>query len=80
MSARPRVVDAGDDSVDPVRLARDAGTQDVGVVAVGHRRERAGFVDARFRQMIAVEAEALDRLAAEVGGQSPEGASVLVDH
>ena len=38
-----RVVDAGDDVLDAVGLARDAGAQDVGVVAVRHRGESTGL-------------------------------------
>ncbi len=45
-----RVVDAGDDALDAVRLACDPGAQDVGVVAVRHGREGAGLVDARLRR------------------------------
>ena len=55
-----RVVDAGDDVLDPVGLAGDAGAQDVGVVAAGHRGEGAGLVDARRGEVVAVEAEADD--------------------
>ena len=74
-----RVVDAGDDVLDAVGLACDAGAEDVGVVAAGDRRERAGLVDAGDREVVAVEAEADDGLAAEVVGQTAERARVLVD-
>ena len=74
-----RVVDAGDDVLDAVGLACDAGAEDVGVVAAGDRRERAGLVDAGGREVIAVEAEADDGLAAEVLRETAEGARVLVD-
>ena len=58
-----RVVDAGDDVLDAVGLAGDAGAQDVGVVAVRHRGESPGLVDAGLREVVAVEAEADDRRA-----------------
>ena len=76
----PRVVDAGDDPLDPEVLAGDAGGEDVRVVAAGDRGDGAGALDAGLDQVVAVEAEADDLLAAEVLGQAlAERVGVLVD-
>ena len=44
------VVDAGDHVFDAEGLAGDAGDEDVRVVAVGHRGDRAGLLDARLAE------------------------------
>ena len=46
----PRVVDPGDHVLDAVGLAGDPGAEDVGVVAVGHRREGSGLARSRLRR------------------------------
>ena len=74
-----RVVDAGHHVVDVEGLAHHPGGQDVGVVAVGHGGESLGLLDAGLEQHLAVEADALDRLAVEVGTQPAERLGVLVD-
>ena len=76
-----RVVDPGDHPLDPEVLAGDAGGEDVRVVAAGHRGDGAGALDAGLDEVVAVEAEAHDLLAAEVLGQAlAERVGVLVDH
>ena len=58
-----RVVDACDDTLDAEVLARDPRRQDVRVVAARHRGDGVGMVDARRREVLAVEPEADDTLA-----------------
>src|SRR5262249_40526396 len=74
----PRVVDPGDDTLDAERLVRDAGAQDVRVVAARHRREGAGIVDAGLGEDVLVEPETGDGLATE-GPEAPELVGALVD-
>ena len=74
-----RVVDAGDHPVDPERLPRDPGDQDVGVVAARHRGDRSRPLDAGLDEAVAVEADALQRLAGEVLGQPLEGRAAPID-
>ena len=69
----PRVVDAGDDLLDAVGLARDAGGEDVAVVAAADGREGLGARDARGLEGLAVEADAGDGLAGELGAELAEG-------
>ena len=73
------VVDAGHDPFDPEGLAGDAGDEDVGVVAVGDRRQRVGPLDAALDEAVAVEADAHDGLAVEAGRQPTEGLLVAID-
>ena len=68
----PRVVDAGDDLLDAEVLPGDAGDEDVGVVAAGHRGDGAGLLDAGLDQPVAVEADALHGLPGEVGAEPVE--------
>src|SRR5690606_37132665 len=53
---------------------------DVGVVAAADRREGEGLRDALVLHHLAVEPDALDPAAREVGAQPLEGGRVLVDH
>src|SRR5665647_889110 len=73
------VVDARDDVFDAVRLAGNAGSQDVGVVSVAHRGERVGLLDAGLDQGVAVESEAGHTLALEAVSQTAKGRAVGVD-
>ena len=63
-----RVVDAGDHVGDPVVLPRDARRQDVRVVAVRHRGERAGAARPRRVERLAVESRADDLVPLKSGG------------
>ena len=74
------VVDAGHDALDAEELTGRAGHEDVRVVAVGDRGERAGPLDAGGDQDVAVEADAHEGLAREVLGESTEGRWLAVDH
>ena len=74
-----RVVDARDDVLDAVLLARDASREDVGVVTAGDGGEGVGVVDAGGPQGVAVEADSLDGVALEAGAETPERGLVLVD-
>src|SRR3954470_21062633 len=74
------VVDAGDDVLDAERLTRDAGADDVGVVAAAHGGEGPGRGAAGVEQGLPVEAEPGDLAAGEVRAQPAEGLRVLVDH
>ena len=60
-------------------VSRHPGRHDVGVVAARHRGERAGLIDLRLEQRVAVEPETNHRLATERGRQAPEGFLALVD-
>src|SRR5690606_8948687 len=75
-----RVVDASHDPLDAERLTGHARGDDVGVVAAADRREGEGLRDARVLHHLAVEPDALDPAAREVGAQPLEGGRVLVDH
>jgi hypothetical protein len=74
------VVDAGDHALHAERLPGHPGHEDVGVVAVGHRRQGAGLLDAGLGEPVPVEAHAGDGSAAEVLGQPFEGPDPAIDH
>jgi hypothetical protein len=74
-----RVVDAGDDLLDAVGLASDAGDEDVGVVAVRDGRQRVGAVDARLGQPVAVEADPDDGGTGEALAEAAEGPLLAID-
>ena len=79
MTARG-VVDAGDHVLDLVGLTRDAGGQDVGVVAAGDRHQRRGPGEAGRVEHVAVEAGPHHVGAGPVLGQPLlEGPLVAVD-
>ena len=75
----PRVVDPGHDVLDAEGLAGDPGDEDVGVVAVGDRRQRRRLLDAGLDQPVAVEADAVDGLAGEVRTEPGERLGPPVD-
>ena len=75
----PRVIDASNDPLNPERLARDAGDEDVRVVPVGHRGERTRTLDPGFDESIAVETDALDDLPDETVGKTAKGIGPAID-
>ncbi len=76
----PRVVDAGDHDRHLVVLARDAGRDDVRVVAARDRQEDVGIPDPGLLQDVPGEPEANEGLRVEAGRQPVERARALVDH
>src|SRR5207247_4081914 len=62
-----------------VVLLCDAGTHDVGVVAVGHRDEDIGLLDARLLQDVPIEPGSDEGLAFKTLVEVLEGRGVLVD-
>ena len=75
-----RVVDAGDDVLDAEGLAGHPGGEDVGVVAAADRGEGVRALDPGLDEVVAVEADAGDGRAGEVGVQLAEARALLVDH
>src|SRR6478609_902141 len=74
-----RVVDPGDDGLDPEALAGDPRGDDVGVVTARHGGERVGTAYAGLLQDLLVEALAGDLVTVEARAQAPEGVGVAVD-
>ena len=74
------VVDASDDAFHVEELSSGTGDEDVGVVAVGHRSEGIGALDARGTQTRAIETDADDGVAAEVLRETTERCRLAIDH
>src|SRR6266849_5207122 len=73
------VVYPGGDVPPAVVLLGDPGADDVGVVAVGHRDEDVGLLDAGLLEDVPVEARSDERLAVKALVEMLEGGGVLVD-
>lgn len=74
-----RIVDAGDDLLDPVGLPGHPGRQDVRVVTGAHGGEGMGSLDAGTLERLAIEAHTGHRLSGEIGAELPEGPGILID-
>ena len=74
-----RVVDARDDALDAEGLARDPGSEDVGVVAGRDRGECVRVLDLRFVERVPVEPRSLDGEPFEIRRQPPERLAIAID-